>query len=716
MLYQSNTLSVEHLATGFARMHFDKRDGSVNLFDRPTINDLSEALTVLEQTPGIRGLLVTSGKKVFVAGADVAFLERSRAGGSEAGTSFISSNNVNFNRLEDLPFPVVTAINGAALGGGFEICLAADVRVMSTNAVIGLPETTLGIFPGWGGTVRLPRVIGLALAAEWIAAGKTHTASGALESGAVDALASPEELETQAQELLEHCVGGQLDYRARRAAKTSPLTDSAHQATTELAGLKATLRDGNVPSAFLAVESMEQSALLARDQALAVELAAFTEAVATDAAGAMLGNFVSDQKLSHLARSWGKRTNRAVTSAAVLGAGIMGGGIAYASALKGVDTRMKDIVQEGLDAGMEEAESLLSRRVRRGQMNEEKKAEILGRIHPTLKYDDGFDQVDMVVEAVVENPTIKHAVLTEVEDRVSPDTVIASNTSTISITHLAEPLQRPENFCGMHFFNPVHAMPLVEVIRGGKTSEEAVARTVAYAVTMGKKPVVVNDCPGFLVNRALFPYFFGFSMLLRDGADFQQVDQVMEQWGWPMGPAYLADVIGIDTLDHCESVMADGYPDRMSMSSPLSIEILASAELYGRKNGTGFYNYSKDENGHPVKLASDRAYELLKPHCAGTGDFSDEDIVARMMIPMATEMARILDDGIVENAYEADLGLLYGLGFPAFRGGILRWMDSVGLDRICDMADACTDLGTLYEPTDSIRQLAAQKVGFYSAS
>ena len=712
MLYQSDNMTLSMLDDGLAKLHFDKQGGSVNIFDRQTISDFSDALDVLESNGDIKGLLVTSGKKVFVAGADVAFLESSRGEGAKAVASFIGSNNINFNRFEDLPFPTVVAINGAALGGGFEICLAADVRVMSSAAQVGLPETSLGIFPGWGGTVRLPRLIGLVTAAEWIAAGRGQKAPVAGEAGAVDAVVAPDELEAKALEMLKQCVSGDIDYAAKRAVKTSPLSSDAEQVKADLADLKAKLAGGHVPSAHIAVESMETSALESREQALAIELEAVTRAVGTDAAGAMLGNFVSDQKLSHAARGWGKRAEQTVSNAAVLGAGIMGGGIAYVSALKGVNTRMKDIVQAGLDAGMQEADSLLSRRVKRGQMTEEKKASIMARITPQLEY-DGFDDVNMVVEAVVENPKIKHAVLTEVEDQVAENTILASNTSTISITHLAEPLKRPENFCGMHFFNPVHAMPLVEVIRGEKTSDEAVARTVAYAATMGKKPVVVNDCPGFLVNRSLFPYFFGFSMLLRDGADFQQIDRVMEGWGWPMGPAYLADVIGIDTLDHCEHVMAEGFPDRMSKDSPYSIDILAAAELYGQKNGKGFYNYSKDENGRPQKLASDQAYELLKPHCAEGKDFSDDEIIARMMIPMATEMARILDDKIVENAYEADLGLLYGLGFPGFRGGVMRWMDTVGLDKICAMADQYAALGKLYEPTESMRKLAAEGKGYY---
>ena len=715
MLYQSSTLEITELNDGLAELCLDNKNAPINVFDAQTIGHLSEALEVLEGHSDLKGLLISSAKKDFVVGADVSHLERARSEGPEATAAFVGSNISNFNRLEDLPFPVVVAINGAALGGGYEICLAADVRVTSTKALVGCPESTLGIFPGWGATVRLPRLIGLQKAAEWIVSGSTYKAEIGYEAGAAEALVEPEELRSKALDLLNQCVSGELDYKAKRANKKAPLNIPSEKVSAELEALKDELCHSKVDAVRLAVESMEQSALLEREQALAVESDFAAQAVASDAAGAMLGNFVSDQKLGHLSRNWAKQSSKPVTKAAVLGAGIMGGGISYVSALKGIDTQMKDIVQVGLDAGMKEADSLLSRRVKRGRLTEEKKAEILGRIHPKLEYGSDFGELDIVVEAVIENPKIKQAVLSEVEGKVGADTVIASNTSTISITHLAEPLERPENFCGMHFFNPVHAMPLVEVIRGEKTSDEAVARTVAYAVALGKKPVVVNDCPGFLVNRSLFPYFFGFSMLLRDGANFQQVDHVMQNWGWPMGPAYLADVIGIDTLDHCEHVMAEGFPDRMTKSSPYCIDILAAAELYGQKNGAGFYNYTKDENGRPQKLASGQAYELLEPHCAERREFSEEEIIARMMIPMATEMSRILQDKIVSNAFEADLGLLYGLGFPGFRGGVMRWMDAVGLDRICEMADQYASLGKLYEPTESMRNLSAQGKGFYSS-
>jgi 3-hydroxyacyl-CoA dehydrogenase/enoyl-CoA hydratase/3-hydroxybutyryl-CoA epimerase/enoyl-CoA isomerase len=333
-------------------------------------------------------------------------------------------------------------------------------------------------------------------------------------------------------------------------------------------------------------------------------------------------------------------------------------------------------------------------------------------IDPQLSY-EGFDDVDIVVEAVVENPKVKHAVLAETEKHIREDAILASNTSTISIDFLAEAVERPENFCGMHFFNPVHAMPLVEVIRGEKTSDEAIARTVAYANRMGKKAVVVNNCPGFLVNRVLFPYFDGFSKLLRDGADFQAVDKVMEKWGWPMGPAYLSDVVGIDTGVHAAGVMAEGFPDRMKMDFKTATEVMFDNDRLGQKNGKGFYAYVPDKRGKPKKTVDEETYELIAPHVADRREFERDDVVFRMMLPMCTELARCLEEGIVGSAAEADLALLYGIGFPPFRGGVFRWMDTVGMQHIAEQSERLADLGKAYELTDGMRAMLADGSTYY---
>lgn len=714
-MFQGKALKVSLLPDGIAELTFDLQGESVNKFNLLAVSELQQVLDLLESSEKIKGLLVKSAKDVFIVGADILEFGAVFASGPENITSHLATNNRNFCRLEDLPFPVVVAINGFALGGGLEFCLACDYRIASTAAKIGLPETKLGIIPGWGGTVRLPRVAGLDTAVEWIAAGKENDANAALTARVVDAVVEPEKLIDAAIHCLSQCIAGKFDYKARRSQKKGSLklnfieSMMAFETSKAFVGAQA---GRNYPAPVSAIKAMQKAADKGRDEALQAEAENFAKMAQTPVAQSLVGIFVNEQMLGKKSKGWEKKADKKIDRAAVLGAGIMGGGIAYQSALKGVPIKMKDISQKGIDLGLSEANKLLSKRVERKKLSASEMGDVLNRIEPALSY-DGFDQVDIVVEAVVENPKIKKAVLAEVEGKVSADAVIASNTSTISISFLAEGLARPENFCGMHFFNPVHMMPLVEVIRGVKTSDNAIARTVAYANAMGKKPIVVKDCPGFLVNRVLFPYLAGFAMLVRDGVDFHRIDKLMETWGWPMGPAYLLDVVGIDTAVHAEKVMADGFPDRMKRDFTSCTDVLFAAGRFGQKNEKGFYNYELDKKGKPAKVVAPEVSEILKPTIAGAAELSDDDITARMMIPMATELIRCLDEGIVETAAEADMALVYGTGFPPFRGGVFRWIDSIGAQVFCEMADKFSYLGALYIAPDSVKAKAANNQKFY---
>jgi 3-hydroxyacyl-CoA dehydrogenase/enoyl-CoA hydratase/3-hydroxybutyryl-CoA epimerase/enoyl-CoA isomerase len=712
MIYQSDQLSIKRLDGDIAELNFDLQGESVNKFDNATVTSLAAALDALEAESGIKGLLVSSAKPVFVVGADITEFTSLFGAGKEEIKPFTGANNKNFNRIASLPYPSAVAINGFAMGGGLECCLACDFRVMSTAAKIGLPETKLGILPGWGGTVRLPR---MDEAVMWMATGADKRADAALKAGAVDAVAGPEQLRDVTLATLQGAIDGELDYAGRRAEKHGPLPLNDTEAMMTFFTIKSMVAQQagkNYPAPVKVVDVIEQARSMSLDDALDQEAEGFAELATTPVASALVGVFLNDQLLSKKAKGWEKKADKKIERAAVLGAGIMGGGIAYQSALKGTPIKMKDIAQAGLDLGLNEANKLLAKRVDRGRMSASQMGEILNAIDPTLTY-AGFEDVDIVVEAVVENPKVKHAVLAEAEKHIDKDAVLASNTSTISITYLAEALERPENFCGMHFFNPVHAMPLVEVIRGEKTSDTAIARTVAYANKMGKKAVVVQDCPGFLVNRVLFPYFGGFNMLLRDGADFQAVDKVMERWGWPMGPAYLMDVVGIDTGVHAAGVMAEGFPDRMQPDFKSATEVMFELERFGQKNGKGFYEYVADKRGKPAKTVNEEVYGMIADVVGERVEFEREDIIARMMLPMAIEMARCVEEGIVGTPAEADLALLYGVGFPPFRGGIFRWMDTVGMAHIAEASTKFAHLGKAYELTERMQEMLASGETYY---
>jgi 3-hydroxyacyl-CoA dehydrogenase/enoyl-CoA hydratase/3-hydroxybutyryl-CoA epimerase/enoyl-CoA isomerase len=711
MIFQGNSLTLNRLEGDIAELCIDLKSESVNKFDSKTIAELGQALEALKKETGIQGLILASGKPVFVVGADITEFTTLFTKSDAEILAYLNAGNSAFCALEDLPYPTVAAINGYALGGGFEICLACDYRVLADSARVGVPEARLGLFPGYGGTCRLPRIIGIDNAVEWIAAGNEVKANDALKVGAVDAVVALDKVRDAALDLCQQAITGKLDYKAKRQPKLERLKHNDIEALMAFTTCKAVVAGQaspkNFPAPIASVEVMERAYKEARAGALKIESETFVKIARTPAAAALVGIFLNDQAMSKTAKGWEKKAKKKVAKAGVLGAGIMGGGIAYQSAYKGIPIVMKDIAEAGIHLGLAEATKLLSKQVEKGRMTPTQMGETLNRITPTLDYEPMKD-VDIVVEAVVENPKVKLAVLAEAEKNIPADAILCSNTSSIRITYLAECLQRPENFCGMHFFNPVHAMPLVEVVRAPKTSDEAVARTVAFANAMGKKAIVVKDGPGFLVNRVLFPYFAGFVQLIKEGADFQAIDKVMEKWGWPMGPAYLADVVGIDTLVHAADVMAQSFPDRLNLDFTTAPKVMLDNKRLGQKNGVGFYVYGKDKKGKPTKDAKPDVYDLLKPHVAARKEFSDEDILARMMVPMCSEMARCLDEKIVETAAEADMSLIYGLGFPVFRGGVCRWMDNIGMSTFIRMAEQHKSLGKLYEPTESQRKMAAE--------
>ncbi|MGR5130052.1 fatty acid oxidation complex subunit alpha FadB [Photobacterium swingsii] len=715
MIYQGETLSVDYLEDGIAELNLNA-PSSVNKFDIKTLECFSEALNALYQQNDLKGLIVTSAKEAFVVGADITEFMGLFAKTEQELSQWLTRANDIFNKLEDLPVPTLSAINGHALGGGCECVLATDFRLADSTARIGLPETKLGIMPGFGGTVRLPRLIGADSAMEIITAGKDKKAPDALKLGLVDAVVAPDALRDNAIAMIKDAIAGKLNWQQRREQKKSPLLlnrTEAMMSFTMAKGMVAQVAGKHYPAPMAAVMTIEEAASMSRDDALIVENKHFVKLAKTDVAQALVGLFLNDQFIKGNAKQAAK-AGKPTAKGAVLGAGIMGGGIAYQSALKGVPVLMKDIAEPSLALGMNEATKLLNKQLERGRIDGFKMAGIISSITPSLSY-AGIEHADVIVEAVVENPKVKAAVLAEVEQHVSADTVVTSNTSTIPINLLAESLQRPENFCGMHFFNPVHRMPLVEIIRGEKTSDDTINRVVAYAAKMGKSPIVVNDCPGFFVNRVLFPYFAGFSMLLRDGADFAQVDKVMEkQFGWPMGPAYLLDVVGIDTAHHAQAVMAEGFPERMNKDYKDAVDVMFESGRFGQKNGKGFFSYSIDRKGKPKKAHDPDVAELLSPVLGTATEYSSEEIIARTMVPMINEVVRCLEENIIATPAEADMALVYGLGFPPFRGGVFRYLDTMGLAQYVAMADKYAHLGAVYQVPAGLRAKAEKGENYYA--
>ncbi len=700
--------------TGIAELCFDNRNGSANILNSATFRELSNALDALGNSPDVKGLLISSAKKNFIVGADLdEFTSLFRRPYQEI-LEILNGIHAIVSRIEDVSIPTACAINGLALGGGFEICLATDFRIASADAQVGMPEVNFGIVPGYGATVRLSRLIGPDLAAEWIASGKTRNAASAIAAGAVDAIVEPGNLRAAALDILGKCLDGTFDHLASRRRKTAPISisdDELEYAFASSFGQLVAMGASLNSAPRTGMEIMQAHARLDRDSALAYEAIEVAKLAKTPVAQALIANFHKDQSLDRRAAAM-CREFRPPGTAAVVGAGVMGGGIAYQCAMKGMPVQLKDIDQDSLDRTLGILSRAAASRVEKRRLEPLKMAAILNRINPTLSY-AGFSKVDLVVEAVAESLTIKNAVLGEIEAATPGGTIIVTNTSTLSVSALGERLKRPADFCGMHFFNPVQQMPLVEIIRGERTSDETVARVVAFALALGKKPVVVSDCPGFVVNRLLFGYFLAFFDLLSNGARVERVDKALRDFGWPMGPGQLLDVIGLDVVQHALPVITEGYPDRMLTGSTDVVAGLFAANRFGQKTGKGFYEYQTDSVGRPRARPDDSIYPLFKVRSDDAAGLSNEEIVDRLMIPMCMEAARCVEEGVVDSPADIDMSMVYGAAFPGARGGPLSLIDQMGVEVFSDRAASLGGHGAMYRPTDRLREMAASGSTFF---
>ena len=715
MLFKGQYFNILTTEPGIAELVFDTA-GKPNILSQQSIQELGEAISVLKQHQDLNGLLIRSGKKDFCLGADITeFTQLFRNGDEAELKDKLQFAHSVMNAIEDLPVPVVAAVAGNALGGGCELALTADFRIVGTSASLGLPEVRLGIIPGWGGTVRLPRIVGVEKAIELITGSKTVKATDALHFGMVDGVVDDDNLQASALATLKRAIAGELDWQGRKEECRSPMNLSEPERNLAIAtasGLVSKAAGKFYVAPMAALNNIAKNITQERDQALSFEREAFTHCAQTEVAQCLIGIYLADTAVKARGRQQAGE-HRGPETAAIIGAGIMGGGIAYQSASKGVRVTMKDINQSALELGMSEVSGLLLKRLSKKRIKPEQMVEVLNRIVPTL-HEGPVTDAEVIVEAVVERMDIKHSVLKHLEQITMGKAVLTSNTSTLPISKLANALERPENFCGMHFFNPVHMMPMVEVIRGEKTSDETIAKVVAYARKIGKTPIVVGDCPGFYVNRLLVPYFLAFNSLLVEGVEMASIDKAMEKgFGWPMGPAYLADVIGMDTCVHVMDTMSNGYPDRMALPEVDAFTLMNDAERFGQKNSKGFYCYEKDRRGRLKKKACETSVNRLADVCAPAKEVTADTVVERMMLPMLFEAVRALDDGIIACVEDGDMAMVYGAGFPPFRGGLFRYMDNLGLAEVVRLSDQYRHLGKLYDAPASLRAMAAEGQTYY---
>lgn len=462
---------------------------------------------------------------------------------------------------------------------------------------------------------------------------------------------------------------------------------------------------GHYPAPLVALDTLARSAGASLDRAFDIEARAFGQLVATTVSK----NLVHVFELTEAAKKAAPAAGRDVARVGVLGAGVMGGGIAQLLAHHDREVRLKDIKPDAVTQGLHHARSVFDRAARRGRIDRRDVERGMNRIAPTLDY-SGFAGLDVVVEAVIENMDVKRRVLREAESRVKPGCVIASNTSSLSISEMQSVLERPADFCGMHFFNPVHRMPLVEIVRGERTSDETLATVFALARALDKTPIIVNDGPGFLVNRVLAPYLNEAVWMLGDGASIKAIDEALLDFGMPMGPLRLLDEVGLDVAHHAAQSMYDALGERLR--PPPSLAALDAAGLIGKKSGRGFYTYADDKETGPN---DDIASKLGLPASKKRGDLAPDVIRARAVLAMVNEAARVLNDDIVDGPNTVDLGMIMGAGFPPFRGGLLRHADSMGVSTVVARLEAfARTYGPRFEPAPLLRDLARSGRGFYT--
>lgn len=706
--FNGQFLRLEDIGKHRLELVLDNRQEGVNTLSEAFIDELQRAVAALQSQPPA-GLLISSAKPGFLAGANIDALAALLRSPAEAQVEFCQSAARVLCALEDLPCPSVTLINGFALGGGLEFALSSDYRVADSKAALGFPEVGLGVLPGVGGTVKSARLVGVATALEWLSTGRSYPAGNLGDCPMVDQVCEASALRPQGLALLDRAMTGELDWQARRQQRHGPV--HVDDAALSAAKAQAAARAQHYPAALEIIELVERCAELDRDAALIEEAQSFARLASSSTARALVAVFQAQQSLKKKNKGVARAEN--ITRAGVLGAGIMGGGIAFTTAQRGTPVIMKDIADAAIELGMSEARKLLKKPVAAGKLSAEQAEGILDSIQGQTDYRE-FDSLDIVAEAVVEKLAVKQAVLAEVEQQTRADTVLASNTSSLCIADIAKGLARPENLTGMHFFNPVHMMPLVEVVKGPQSSDSAVARTIAYALQMGKTPLLVKDCPGFLINRILGAYFSAFNLLVRDGVAFARIDQIMTAWGWPMGPAYLLDVAGLDTLDKAMVVLGEAYPEVMTCPGESAISRLAREGRYGQKSGAGFYQYQKDDKGRPQRKDDPDSIALLAEIQAPVArDISDQEIEQRMLLAMVLEASRCLSEGICDSASDIDTGMRLGTGFPAHFCGPLWYADFLGAGQLLSLCEHYADLGGLYRADADLIAMAARQESFY---
>lgn len=694
--------------------------GKVTTLSRGMLEALEDLTSRLEKLPTARGAVWIGDKPSgFMAGADLKELLAAWEEAADAAEkSRIAQEAVGrcqtiFNRIEGLPYPTVAAIHGACLGGGFELALACDARMAcdDSKTSVGLPEVNLGLIPAAGGTQRLTRLVGMSNAMDLILAGKRLDATRAHKKGLVDRLAPGRALLSEALLLLEQLAAGKVDLkRKKRLALPMRVMEAVGwgRDVIENKAIEAVQAKtkGHYPAPVKAAELIAFAADgNDLEEGLRREREAFGELASGDVARHLIGVFFLMER--------GKNSSPVAcdpgpyATVGVVGAGFMGSGVAQLAASKGHRVYLKDRDEKSLGRGMKTCGDLFRKMEKIGKLGGGGARVAMGRIRPSLAYRD-LRGCDLVVEAVFEEASLKREVLTAVEAAVPDHCVIATNTSGIPLAEISSALRRPENFVGMHFFSPVHKMPLLEIVRAAETSEVALQTAVRAGQAWGKTVIVVRDGQGFFTTRVLGLYLVEAFRQMMEGAEIATVDRALERFGWPVGPFKLMDEVGIDVGVHVSTGLRGAFPDRVPEVGPL--QGLVKAGRLGRKVGKGFYLYDKS------KGEVDRSVYRDLPGRRSTSSRDAIAITDQIMAVLVNEAVLCLQEGILASPEDGDTGMIMGLGFPPFRGGLFRWVDEVGPERFVKTLETLAGEGVGSGPCELLQKHAREGGRFYASS
>ncbi|MEK2645363.1 3-hydroxyacyl-CoA dehydrogenase NAD-binding domain-containing protein [Bdellovibrio sp. BCCA] len=701
-----------------AVVEFDLVGEKVNKFSTPVMMRLQEVLGELKKSSYKAVIFKSNKPKIFIAGADIEEIKGMTT--KEQFDAAVKGGQDVMNMVEDLPMPTIAAVNGACMGGGCEFILACDYRIASedNSTKIGLPEIQLGILPGFGGTQRMPRVLGLQASLDIILAGKSVNAKKALKIGLVDKMVHPNLLEEQAVKWAKEIIADGAKKRRKKFEAKGAMNKVLESALgrgivfkkAREGVMKAT--KGHYPAPLKALEVIQKTyGMSDRDAGMRIEREGFCELGVTEISKNLIHVYYLTEMVKKQNGVPGVDVKpKEVKAMGILGAGTMGGGIAYVAADKGIQVRMKDLNQEALGKGLKHASELWMKLVKRKSIDKYQFQQKMDAVSVTTDY-SGFKNLDVVVEAIVEDMGIKQKVIGECAGQMRPDAIIATNTSSLSVTEMSKGHPRPEYFAGMHFFNPVNKMPLVEVIRGEKTSDETISTIYELSKKMGKMPVVVKDGPGFLVNRLLMPYMAEAAFLMQEGMSIEVVDKAyVKDFGMPMGPFELMDEVGLDVCLKVLKIFKKAFGDRIEVAP--CMEALEKSGRLGRKNGKGFYHYSEDGKRGDVDQSIYAALGLGQP----TNPYDTKECIERGVFAMVNEVSlALIEDRIVETPNEVDLAMIMGTGFPPFRGGLMKYTDSVGTQYVADQLAmyASSRKASRLKPSTPLTNMAKSNSKFY---